>query len=180
MLKLGDLVHLPQLDPLVDQLVADRPGLVIVAGFDPRLTSAPSNDSFLPSGRSAIFRILMDSILATRQKSRAIVVAEDKAFMQIPRQRRRQITRSQVELPLGYTDQIALATHRRPDLLVIDQLCAENALAVLDAVQAGTRVLTMLDTVFRGAGVARQLLDWGVPRERLNRSGQALTWVVTV
>ena len=42
MLKLGDLIHLPQLDPLVEQLVADEPGLVIVAGFDPRLTSAPS------------------------------------------------------------------------------------------------------------------------------------------
>ena len=188
MLKLGDLVHLPQLDPLVEQLVADEPGLVVVAGFDPRLTSAPSTpstsskDGFLPSGRSAIFRILMDGILATRprQRSRAIVVAEDKEFMHIPRQRRRQITLLRVEPPLTYADQIAIAIHRRPDLLVIDQLCAENAVAALEAAQTGTRVLTMLDTVFRGADVARQLLDWGAPQERPGLGGRGLTWVVAV
>ncbi len=181
MLKLGDLLHLPQLDPLVDQLVAGGPGLIVVAGFDPRLTSAsPTNDGFLPSGRTAILRILMDRVLALYKRSRAIVVAEDKAFIQIPRQRRWQINLAWVEPPLTYAAQIANAVRHQPNLLVIDRLCAENAAAVLEAAQADTRVLALLNTAFRGADVARQLLDWSVPREQPGHGGRGLAWVVTV
>jgi serine phosphatase RsbU (regulator of sigma subunit) len=181
MLKLGDLFHLPQLDPLVEQLVTDGPGLVVVAGFNPHSTSVPSaNDGLLPSGRSAIFRILMDGILATCQGSRAIVVTEDEAFMRVPRRLRRRINLSLVEPPLTYADRISDAVRRRPDLLVIDRLCAESAPAALEAAQAGIRVLALLDTVFRGTDVARQLLDWGVPREQLGDGDRGLTWIVAV
>ncbi len=181
MLKLGDFFHLPRLDTLVEQCVADRSGLSVVAGFDPRSTSVPSvDDSFLPSGRSAIFRILMDGILAARQGSRTVVVTEDKAFIRVPRHLRRQITLSLVEQPLTYADRIADAIRRRPDLLVVDRLYAENATAVLDAAQAGIRVLALLDTVFRGADVVCQLLDWGVPREQIISGDRGLTWVVAV
>ena len=71
------------------------------------------------------------------------------------------------EVRLTYADLINDAIRRWPYLLVVDRLYAENAMAILDAAQADVRVLVLLDTVFRGTDVARQLLDWGVPPERL-------------
>ncbi|MCP4541282.1 MAG: SpoIIE family protein phosphatase [Chloroflexi bacterium] len=181
MLKLGDFFHLPQLDALVEQFVADKSGLSIVAGFDPRSTSVPSvEDGFLPSGRSAIFRILMDGILTARQGARVVIVTEDKAFIRVPRQLRRRITLSMVEPPLTYADRITDAIRRWPDLLVVDRLYGENVTAVLNAAQAGIRVLVLLDTVFRGADVVRQLLDWGVPREQLYAGDRGLAWIIAV
>ena len=168
MLKLADFFHLPQLDPLVEQLVADGTGLLVVAGLDPRPMSAPgAGDVFLPSGRSTIFRILMREILTAHPSARAIVVTEDKALMRTFRQLRRRIALSLVEPSQAYADWIADAVRRQPDLLVVDRLCAESAPAALEAAQGGLRVLSQLDTVFRGAGVARQLLDLGVPQEQL-------------
>ena len=34
MFTFRDFFHLPQLDPLVDQIVAERSGLIVVAGID--------------------------------------------------------------------------------------------------------------------------------------------------
>ena len=177
MLKLEDFFHLPQLDTLVEQLVADGPGLTIVAGLDPRPLDLPAmSDGFLPSGRSAIFRILMRQILATRQSARAIVVAENREAVRVSRQLQRQVRLSLVQPPYTYADRIADAVRQRPELLVVDRLCAVTAPAVMEAAQSGLRVLSQIDTVFRGAGVARYLLDLGVPRERLG----GLSWVVAV
>jgi hypothetical protein len=56
MLKLRDFLHSPQLDPLIEQLASDGPGLTVVAGLDPRPGVVPvSGDIFLLSGRSAYF-----------------------------------------------------------------------------------------------------------------------------
>jgi len=38
MLRLDDVVHLPQIDAVVAQFVAGGPGLTVVAGLDPRGT----------------------------------------------------------------------------------------------------------------------------------------------
>ncbi len=46
----------------------------------------------------------------------------------------------------------------------------------MEAAQRGVRVLAQLDTVYRGAEVARQLVDMGVPREQMD----TLRWVVAV
>ena len=46
MLKLGDFFHLPQVDTHFEQLIADGPGLRIVAGFDPRATTTGRRFSF--------------------------------------------------------------------------------------------------------------------------------------
>jgi len=118
----------------------------------------------------------MREILAAHPAARAIVVTEDEAFIRPPRQLRRRIALSLVEPSQTYADRIADAVRRRPDLLVIDRLCAETTPAALEAAQGGLQVLSQLDTVFRGAGVARQLLDLGVGQERLG----GLTWVLAV
>jgi sigma-B regulation protein RsbU (phosphoserine phosphatase) len=177
MLELKDFFHLPQVDALVEQLVAEKSGLIVVAGLDPRpLATSSTHDSFLPSGRSTIFRILMRQILAAHRPARAIVVCEDKNAVRIPRQLRRQIQRSLVEPPLTYAACIADATRRRPGLLVVDRLCAETTPAALEAAQKGLRVLSQLDTVFRGADVARHLLDLGASQALLG----GLAWIVAV
>ncbi len=128
MLELKDFYHLPQVDTLLSQLAADEPGLIVVAGLDPRPpVGAAAGDRFLPSGRSAIFRILMRLILAARPRSQAIVVAESEEAIRLPRQVRRQVTLSLVDEVLPYAQRITAAARKRPDLLVIDRLCAENA-----------------------------------------------------
>ena len=177
MLKLGDFSHLPQLDALVERLVADGPGLIVVAGLDlPPTTTLTADDGFLPSGRSAIFGIVMREILTAHPSARAVVVAEDKAAVRIPRQFRRRVKFSLVKPPQTHADWIADGIRREPDLLVIDRLCAETAPAALEAAQKGVRVLSQFNTVFRGAGVARHLFDLGVEREQLDH----LSWILTV
>ena len=177
MLELKDFFHLPEVDALFEQLAADGPGLIVVAGLDPRpLDPSPARDGFLPSGRSAIFRILMRRILAAQRRPQAIVVAEDKSVVRIPRKLRRQVKLRLVEPPMTYAGRIAEAASRQPGLLVIDRLCAETAPGALSAAQRGLRVLSQLDTVFRGENVARHLLDLGASQGLLG----GLKWVVAV
>jgi serine phosphatase RsbU (regulator of sigma subunit) len=177
LLELKDLIHLPQVDTLLNQLAADEPGLIVVAGLDPRpLAGAATGDRFLPSGRAAIFRILMRQILAARPRSQAIVVAESEEAVRLPRQIRRQVTLSLVDQIVPYAQRITAAARKRPDLLVIDRLWAENTPAALAAAQRGMRVLAQIDTVCRGAEVTRQLADLGASREQIG----TLRWVIAV
>jgi serine phosphatase RsbU (regulator of sigma subunit) len=178
MLDLQDFFHLPEVDGYLEQLAADGPGLVIVAGLaSPVAPEHPADgDGFLPSGRAAIFRILTRHLLARHPEARAIVVSETRDMMRAPRQLKHQVEWLRVEPPHTYSSRITYATFRQPDLLVIDRLNAETAPLALQAAQFGLHVLAQLDTIFSGAGVARQLLDWGVPRESL----AALTWIITV
>jgi serine phosphatase RsbU (regulator of sigma subunit) len=177
MLELKDFFHLPQVDALVKQLVSEESGLIVVAGLDPRTTAAPANvHGFLPSGRPTILRIVMRQIATAQPSSQVVVVTEDRDAIRIPRQFRRQIRQALVESPYTYADRIAEFTTRRPGLLVIDRLDTDSAPAALEAAQNGLRVLSQLDTIFRGSDVARHLLDLGVPRELLS----GLTWVIAV
>ena len=177
MLELKDFLHLPQLDPLIEQMAADGPGLILVAGLDARpLAAAPDADTFLPSGRSAIFRILMRHILESRPRTRALVVAANKDLIRLPRELKRRVDHVPVPSPQDYADRIASAAQRRPGLLVIDQLSPESAVAALEAAQRGLRVLSQVDTIFRGGDVARSLLELDVPQPLLIH----LSWVIAV
>jgi sigma-B regulation protein RsbU (phosphoserine phosphatase) len=177
MLELKDFFHLPQLDALIEQLADEEWGLIVVAGLDPRLPSmSPMGDGFLPSGRTTIFRILMRQILIAHPSADATIITEDRDLIRVPRQFRRQVQLSLVEFPLTYADRIADAVRRRPGLLVIDRLNAETAPAALEAAQNRLRVLSQLDTVFRGADVTRHLLDLGAPEELLS----GLAWIIAV
>ncbi len=176
MLELKDFIHLSQVDALVEQLVGEKSGLIVVAGLDPRQLAKPdASDGFRPSGRLTIFRILMRQILSAHEGASVIVVAADRDVIRVPRHFRRETRFSLVEPPATYADQIADATRRRPGLLVIDRLTAESATPALEASRSGLRVLSQLDTVLRGADVARQLLEMGVPQELLGE----LAWVIT-
>ncbi len=174
MLKLGDFFHLPQVDTHFEQLIADGPGLRVVAGFDPRATT--TGGGFLPSGHTTIFRILMRETWAAYPETRSLIVAEDSAAIRVPREFRRQVEILPVQPPYTHASRIAEAARLRPDLLVIDRLTSGNISAALEAAQSGARVLSQLDTVFRGTNVARYLLDLGATPDQL----PSLTWVITV
>jgi serine phosphatase RsbU (regulator of sigma subunit) len=163
MLTLDDFFHLPELDQWVEHMVAADKGLIIVAGFDPAPGGASAvHAGLLPSGRSTIFRILMRQILATHSQARAIVVAENREAVRLPRGLHKRVRIYQVNPQLSYPGQISEAIRRRPGLLVIDKLCSESAVAVARAAGEGLRILTQLDTVLRGADVVRQCRDLGL------------------
>jgi serine phosphatase RsbU (regulator of sigma subunit) len=175
-LELRHFVHVPQLDPLIDELVADGPGLSVVAGLDPRLDGVPGEDAFLPSGRSTIFRILLNRTLDANPSMQAVAIASDRQVVRVSRRHGRRVQAWVIRPPDTYAARIAAALRRRPGLLIVDQLDAETASLVLEAAQNGYRVLSQLETVFRGADVVRHLRDMGVPEARLD----GLAWVVTV
>jgi sigma-B regulation protein RsbU (phosphoserine phosphatase) len=177
MLKLEDFTRLPQVEPLIAELVGDGPGLIVVAGLDPRPFVGPEDAvGFLPSGRGAIFRLLVRQILETHPGTNALVVAETKEAIRVPRSLRHRIGLSTVQSAATYADAISRAAAQRPDLLVIDRLGAETARAALEAARSELRVLAQFDTIFRGVEVARHFRDLGVPEELLD----GLTWVVAV
>jgi serine phosphatase RsbU (regulator of sigma subunit) len=173
-IDLKDLSHLPQVDALIDQLVADGPGLVVVAGHDP--SPAAAEGGFLPSGRAGLFRILMRQMLMAQPGSRALLVSDAAEPMRVPRELARRVVVQQPVPTQTVAERIHTAVMRRPDLLVIDPLNSDTTAAALQAARGGARVLAQVDSLLNGAGVLRQLLDLGAGPEQLS----ALTWVVSI
>jgi serine phosphatase RsbU (regulator of sigma subunit) len=118
----------------------------------------------------------MNRILDANSSMQAVAIASDRQAVRVSRRYGRRVQVWGIRPPDSYASRIAAAIRRRPDLLIVDQMDAETAALVLEAAQNGYRVLSQLDTVFRGAGVARHLCDLGVPQDRLD----GLAWVVTV
>jgi serine phosphatase RsbU (regulator of sigma subunit) len=184
MLDLKDFQYLPSLDTAIDRLVHDEPGLIVVAGLDPRShVVAESQDGRLPSGRATIFRILVRRLLPEqttvrrgRRESRAIVIATGKDAVRLPASLRRDVTYHLVNQSHPYDSSIRAAINLHPELLVVELFNPETAAAVLEAANQGLRVLTQMDTVFRGVDALRHCLDLGVSQEGLT----ALRWVVAV
>lgn len=166
MLDLGDFVHLPDIEPLIEELVSGGSGLIVVAGLDPRPLLA--QEGMLPSGRSMLFRILMRMMLHVVPDTRLVTVSEDSHAVRVPRMFRDQAHHLHVTPPYTYASLIVDAVHRQPGLIVIDRLCSESARAALDAAHQGMRVLSQLDTVFAGGNVARQLLDLGADVQQIS------------
>jgi serine phosphatase RsbU (regulator of sigma subunit) len=175
MLKFDDFFHLPQLDELIAQLIADHPGLVVVAGLDPRPLVSATEAGLLPSGRGAVFRALVGAMLEDGSQS-AVVIAERRDAIRMSRSIQRRVKVLEVQAPRTYADRISTALSRRPDLLVLDRLDDSSAPAAFVAAREGLRVVAQLDTVCHGADVARHLHDLGVPADDLAQ----LSWVVSV
>ncbi len=176
MFKLRDFMHLPQVDALLQRLVACEPGLMLLAGLDPRPGLMLATSTFLPSGRGMIFRVLLDEILTAHPTIRCTIVTEDKASFRLPRAQRERVEVSVVRPEVNNGVVIRLAAGARPDLLVVDHLGPDTASYVLEAAGQGIAVLSQVDSVFRGAAVARQLLDLGASQDSLD----ALAWVITI
>lgn len=178
MFKLDDFFHLPQLDRWVEMVVHDdQPGLVIVAGVDPRAGVGSSNpDDFIASGRGMVYDILVNSYMAAHPAQEAIFVSQNHASPRPTRVRNKRVKRYRVDSPEAYTRMAIEAARGKSGLVTIDLLDAETAPAVLPSVQVESRVIAQVNTVCWGADVARQLADWGVSAKQLG----ALRWVVSV
>jgi sigma-B regulation protein RsbU (phosphoserine phosphatase) len=176
LLELRHFLRLPELDPLVERLIADGPGLTVVAGLDPRPHAEGVAEGFLPSGRAGVLRILLSEILAARPAVGAIAIVEDERSIRAPRGMERRVRVWGMQPSDTYQLLIDRARSQRPDMLVIDHLGPENVQQVLDAARHGVRVLSQLDTVLCGADVVRQLLEFGASASDL----EGLSWVVSV
>jgi len=142
MLRLDDLTHLPLLDPLVDEIMADRPGMIVVAGLDPRPVGMKVEGGFLPSGRAAIWRILLRQFLEAHPGWRVSLVARDPDSLRVPRRWARRVNvfrpdpRTESAAEAAYEEAIARAAGGRPDLLAVDELTGDTAAAALEAAAA--------------------------------------------
>jgi serine phosphatase RsbU (regulator of sigma subunit) len=176
LLELRHFLRLPELDPLVERLIADEPGLIVVAGLDPRPHAEGAGEGFLPSGRAGVLRILLSEILASHPAVRAIAIVEDRRSIRVPRGMERRVRVWGRQPADTYGQLLDRARSQRPDVLVTDRLDPENVQQVLDAARHGVRVLSQLDTVLCGADVVRQLSEFGACAGDL----EGLSWVVTV
>jgi len=177
MLGLRDFFHLPQVDQLIDQMIHEEAGALIVAGLDSRLASAETvPGGFLPSGRSAIFHILIDEILIANPSLRGVLITEDESGFKPARKLKGRLLNLPVQSSHSYKERLAEAVVRKPGILIIDRLNPQTVPAALEAAQKGIRVVSQLDTVFRGAGAARHLLDLGAAQTQLKN----LSWILTV
>ncbi len=178
MLGLKDFFHMPQIDQLVAQLTQDRPGLILVAGMEPRQVSAEEDENprWLVSGKTAILRILLREILAAHPKERCIIYADGSEPFRVPRELRARCEVFQPKQVEFQSKWLKEAVRRRPGLLVLERLDGQTAQTAAEAVGMGIRVLSQVDTIFRGAGVARFLQSMGLTRAQLSM----LTWVLTV
>lgn len=176
MLGLDDLFHLPQIDPLIEDIVKDRPGLILVAGHDPNPAALAALGNPLPSGRGAVFGILTRRLLTAYSSASATLIAETKDAVRLPSPLRRRVRLALVKPPVTYRDALSRALKQRPDMLVLDQWKAEVATQVLQVSRTGLRVVTQINCPFTGARVARYLLDPVGSEESLS----CLTWIITV
>ena len=181
MLRFSDFAHLPEIDGLVQELIGEGSGLIVVAGLDsrPALETpglAPvSLPHFLPSGRATIFRVLVGELLEAHPRRRCVVIGEDRDTLHVARRFKSRIESIHVRPPLTVAEAIrGLST--RPGLLIIDRLTAENLAPALAVARAGGLVVSQLDTLYCGASVARYLLELGAAADELD----ALRWVLSV
>lgn len=179
MLKFSDFYHLPQLDPLINEMVASKTGLIVIAGIDARPEGGQAEgkpgDVFLASGLTALFDILVQTMLAADSATHAVVVARQRGLERVPRQLKRRIKLLPVELGLSYERQVRNALDEQPSFLVIDRLTSESAAAAFNAAEQSVKVIAGFDTALRGAGVTRQLLDLGIQPEQM----ASLRWVLS-
>ncbi|MBP6786239.1 MAG: SpoIIE family protein phosphatase [Candidatus Promineofilum sp.] len=178
MLRFSDFSHLPEVDELVRQLIAEPAGLVVVAGLDGR-PAAPDDTPeaqplpFLPSGRATILRILAGELLDAYPKTRCLVVGEDRDLLHVARRFRNRIEQVHIKPPLTYANALAAA---QPGLLVVDRITPDNYGPVLAAARGGARVLSQLDTIYHAQAVAHYLAGLCAPDSDLS----ALRWVLSV
>ena len=163
MLRFTDFAHLPEIDGLVQELIGESAGLIVVAGLDSRpaleATTGPMA-TFLPSGRATIFRVLVSELLEAHPTRRCVVVGQDRDVLHIARRFKSRVETILVKPPLTM-DEAIRGHSTRPGLLVIDRLTAGNLSAALAVARAGGLVVSQLDTLYCGAVVARHLLELG-------------------
>src|SRR5207237_6335642 len=120
--------------------------------------------------------IVARRLLAAHPGQHAMVVTETRDVVRFPKRRGR-VEVALVRPPFTFASLIAEAVERvQVKILIVERLTPECIPLALAAAQRGIRVIAQLDTIFRGAEIARQLLDWGAQSDQLR--GRA--WLIAV
>jgi serine phosphatase RsbU (regulator of sigma subunit) len=172
MLELRDFFHLPQVDELLAEMSVGEAGVILLAGLEAHATGG---NSFMPSGRATLFRIIARQFLTGLKGYKAALVAEHRDALRLPRSMSRQIAWVKVGPLNSYAQAIEQAARLRPGLLLVERFDEETAAPLLQAAGNGLRILTQMDTVYQGAAVVRHLLGQGIPPDSL----ASLRWVIT-
>jgi sigma-B regulation protein RsbU (phosphoserine phosphatase) len=181
MLRFSDFAHLPEIDGLIQELIGEESGLIVVAGLDsrPALETpglAPAAlPHFLPSGRATIFRVLVGELLEAHPRRRGVVIGEERDTLHVARRFKSRLESIHVRPPLTVAETIrGLST--RPGLLILDRLTADNLAPALAVARAGALVVSQLDTLYCGAAVAHYLREQDAAADEL----AVLRWVLSV
>ena len=117
MLRFSDFAHLPEIDGLVQELLGEASGLIVVAGLDsrPTLEGGPGPaPAFLPSGRSTIFRVLVGELLEGHPRRRCVVIGEDRDTLHVARRFKSRIESIHVRPPLTVDEAIRCLLYTSP------------------------------------------------------------------
>ena len=170
MIGLRDFLHLPQVDGLVDAIADTPAGLILVVGHE-----SPSYTDLLPSGRSTVYRILMHRLVERNRAGRALRIAVSPDPISLPRSLSRSVQTLPAKPGREYDEALAAIMRHGPGLLLLEQFGPANAQVVLEGASRGWRIVAPMASAFRGAGVARELVDGGATPSSLG----GLAWVVT-
>jgi phosphoserine phosphatase RsbU/P len=181
MLTLRDLFQMRQAEPVLSEVVMAGPGLIIVSGPEgqPAVQGGEgqfSPGSLLPSGRSMVFRTLVDEILDQHPDSFGILVSSGIQQYRSGKAGRRRLRELEVNSNHTYAEQILEAAVRNPSVVLVDRLDEQTVLPILEIARRGQRVVAQLDSPLRGRSVVQHLLDLGASVDL----SQAVTWVVAV
>lgn len=187
MLTLNDFLHLPQLDPLLERILGQESGLVVISGPDARpqpdtrtpagLGGQASGGGYLipGSGREPLLRVLLDGLLDRRPKANALVVSTNPKSFHLPKRLKKQAETLAVESESGYAAALARALAIRPALIALEKLDGESLLLALSAARKGALVLAGLDSVFYGPDAAQHLQELAG-----SSSLDGLAWIISV
>jgi sigma-B regulation protein RsbU (phosphoserine phosphatase) len=185
MLELKDFFHLPEVDVLLAQVVADSRGITVVAGRGSRLAQVDAagavESSMAQSGRSTIAAILLRQILDRPPSDRpvqSVVVGPDRGVVRVANHQRKQVefVPAPIDQVDGFTTGLQRAVMRNPDLIVVDRLNTVTAQAVFHAAATGRRVLTQIDTALVGGEVLQEIVGLGCSPSQT----ALVSWVVAV
>ena len=177
MFNLKDFFHLPILDTVLNQIIDEAsPGIILVTGVNTHTVSPVETDPLLTSGRSVFFDTFMQAYLGRHNPYNAVLVTQEKNLTRLPRGLEKRIRVQYCLSTNVYNRHIHSAIQSRPDLLIIDRFDQETSQAILQAAQAGLRILTQLDTTLTGAAIPHHLLSQGDTSQLID----TLSWVISL
>lgn len=177
MLDLSDIYHLPSLADAVEQLVAERSGLALIAGLDLPAPQTGASQLPLPSGRGSLFRMVARRLLAGTTR-RAVIIASAQDVLRVRREERRRIDVLVVSQPEETRARLLSLSGLPPELIILEKIdSGPVATAALQLASRGVKILAQIDTPCRGLGLVRELAEDGVPRDQVF---QYLSWVFAI
>lgn len=169
MITLRDIIHLPELEPWFEQIARRPSGLVVIAGLD-------------GEGLGGVLGILYRQMLAVpragRQPRRVLVIGAQARFVRPERGRQAPFTFVCTVGPKAPTAAEALQQPAayRADLIILDELNADNLIPALALAARGIAILAPLDTLLAGGQVLGFLMQLGAPEALLAH----VAWIIGV